>query len=120
MAATMANCEAAAKRRGQRLRHRHNNLIKEEAAFGRPPTLSDVRSVGGGASAGCRRWRLGGSMGLQRYRGSSGSASVGRRRQFIIIGGAMVAPSNARAVGGGVGGSTLAELWWGHCRGGGR
>jgi hypothetical protein len=47
------------------------------------------------------------------------SASVGRRQQHIIIGGALAAPSNARAIGGGVGGSTLAELWWGRCQGGG-
>ena len=35
-------------------RRRHHNQMKEEAAFGRPPTLSDAGSVGGGASAGYR------------------------------------------------------------------
>ena len=52
MMVTMANCEVTARRRGARGRCRHNNQLKEEAAFGRPPTLSDARSVGGGASAG--------------------------------------------------------------------
>jgi hypothetical protein len=36
--------------------------------------------------------------GLQRCRGSGGGASVGRRRQCVLIGGALVAPSDALAV----------------------
>ena len=52
--------------------------------------------------------------------GLSGGASVGRRRRRIVVGGASVAPSDARGVGSGVGGSTSAGLWWGRCRGGGR
>jgi hypothetical protein len=55
--------------------------MKEEAAF--------RRDVGNGA--------FGGAMGVQRCQGSGGGASVGRRRQRIIIGGVSVAPSNAWA-----------------------
>jgi hypothetical protein len=58
-------------------RRRHNNQIKEEAAFRRPPTLSYARSVGGGASAGCRRWHL---------RRGYGSASLSGQRQRCICG----------------------------------
>ena len=55
--------------------------MKEEAAFGRPPMLSDAQSFGGGASAGCRQWRLGGAMGVQRCQSSGHGASMGHRRQ---------------------------------------
>ena len=50
---------------------------------------------------------------------TSGSASVGCRRQCIVVEGALVVPSNSQAVGGSVGGITPVELWWGRCRGGG-
>ena len=49
--------------------------MKEEAAFGHPPTLSDAQSVGGGASAGCQRWRL--------RRGYGSAALSGQRRRCI-------------------------------------
>ncbi len=39
---------------GQRGRCRRNNQMKEEAAFGCFPMLSDSQSVGGGASVGCQ------------------------------------------------------------------
>jgi hypothetical protein len=40
-AATMADCEAVARWRGPRERHRHNNRMKEEVDFGCPLTISD-------------------------------------------------------------------------------
>lgn len=61
-----------------------------------PLTLSNTQSVGGGASAGCRQWRLGGATGLHHCRGSNGGASMGRMRQRIIVGGAYTAPSYVR------------------------
>ena len=104
----------------QQRHRRHNNQIKEEAAFGRPPTLSDAQSIGGrrlrdvgnGASAGL--W--GCSVGI-----------VGRRQQRIVIGRASAAPSHTLAAalvvahqrnyGGGVvgamgGGSISVGRWW--------
>ena len=48
-----------------------------------------LRDVGNGAFRG--------AMGVQRCRGSGGGASVGRRRQRIVVGGASAAPSDARA-----------------------
>ena len=69
-----------------------------------------------GASVGCWRWLIGEAMGVQRCRGSGG-ASLGYRQQRIVIGGASAVPSDARANGGGIGGSMSAELWWGHCPG---
>ena len=65
-----------------------------------------LRDVGDGASAG-----LGGAV-----------LSGQRRRCIHGVQAAafLAAPSNAWAVGCGVGGSTSAELWWGLCRGGGR
>jgi hypothetical protein len=42
MVPTMADCEAAAKRQGQRGRCKHNNQLEEEAAAGCPLTLSDA------------------------------------------------------------------------------
>jgi len=98
MSAKSADCKVSTRWRGQRGRCRHNNQMKEEVAFGCPLTISDTRSVGGGASVECRRWRLGGAMGVQHcWRGSGGSASVGHRRQHIFHGGAAAVPSNARA-----------------------
>ena len=95
----------------QQRHRRHNNQIKEEAAFGRPPTLSDAQSIGGrrlrdvgdGASAGL--W--GCSVGIR-------GAQAAAHRRWKGIGGAFP------HAGGGVGGSTSAELWWGRCRGDGR
>ena len=58
-------------------RCRHNNQMKEEAAFGRPPTLSNARSVGGGASVGYQRWCL--------WRGY-GSAKLSGQRWRCISG----------------------------------
>jgi hypothetical protein len=66
------------------------------------------------------RCRLRGVMGVQRCRGGSGGASVGRRRWLIFVGGASAAPSDTRGVGCGVSGSTSAGRWWRRCRGGGR
>ena len=84
-------------------RRRHNNQIKEEAAFRRPPTLSYARSVGGGASAGCRRWHL---------RQGYGSASLSGQRQRCICGAQAAAHDRCwRGVGGAfrrVGGRTRA------------
>jgi hypothetical protein len=73
-------------------RRRHNNQIKEEAAFRRPPTLSYARSVGGGASAGCRRWRL---------RQGYGSAALSGQQQRCICGAQAAAHDHRwRGVGG--------------------
>jgi hypothetical protein len=72
-------------------RRRHNNQMKEEAAFGCPPTLSDVQSVGDGASAGCRQWRL--------PRGYGSAALSGQRRR-CICGAQAAAHRRWRGVGG--------------------
>ncbi len=119
MVATMADCEEAARPRGQRLRRRHNNEIKEEAAFGHPPdTFGRMK----------RKWQgICGMLTMAPWFGYGAAALSGQRQcicgaqaaAHIIIRGALAAPTNAWAVGGGVGGSTLAELWWGHCWGGG-
>ena len=73
--------------------------MKEEAAFGHPPTLSDAQSAGSvvGRLRDVGDGALGGAMGVQRCRGSGGSASVGRRRQRTVVGGALAAPSDVRA-----------------------
>jgi hypothetical protein len=66
--------------------------MKEEAALGRPLkalVVGRLRDVGDGA--------FGGAMGVQCCLGSGGGASVGRRRQRIVVGGALAAPSDARA-----------------------
>ena len=98
MSATIADCEVSTSWRGQRGRRRHNNQMKEEAAFGRPLMLSDAQSVGDGASAEYQQWRLGGAMGVQHcWRGIGDGASMGHRRQHIVVGGASA---------GGVDGST--------------
>ena len=81
----------------QQRHRRHNNQIKEEAAFGRPPTLSDAQSIGGRRLRDVGNGAFGGAMGVQRCLGSGGSTSVGRRRQCIVVGGALAAPSDARA-----------------------
>jgi hypothetical protein len=65
--------------------------MKKEAAFGRPPTLSDARSVGGGASAGCRQWRL---------RRGYGSAALSGQRRRCICGAQAAAHRRWRGVGG--------------------
>ena len=73
--------------------------MKEEAAFGHPPTLSDAQSVGSvvGRLRDVGDGALGGAMGVQRCRDSGGGASAGCRRQRIVVGGALAAPSDARA-----------------------
>jgi hypothetical protein len=65
--------------------------MKEEAAFGRPPTLSNVQSVGGGASAGCQRWRL---------RWGYGSAALSGQRRRCICGAQAAAYRRWSGVGG--------------------
>ena len=67
--------------------------MKEEAAFGRPLTLSDARSVGGGASEGCRRaglWECSivGTAAVVHLWGAGGSALLleGRRRRLPTCG----------------------------------
>jgi hypothetical protein len=42
----------------------------------------------------------------------------GGRRQRIVVGVTSAAPSDARGIGGGIGGSMSAGLWWSRCRGG--
>ena len=53
------------------------------------PVVGRLQDVSDGA--------FGGAMGMQRCWGSGGGASVGRRRQRIVIGEALTEPSDARA-----------------------
>ena len=81
-----------AMRRGQRGRRSHNNQIKEEAAFGRPPMLSNAQSVGGGhlrdvgndASAGLWGCSVVGAAAAVHPWGAGSSASMSERRRWRL------------------------------------
>jgi hypothetical protein len=91
--------QGGGKWQGQRGRRRHINQIEEEASAGCPPTCSDTRSFGGGAFARCLQWCYSGAIGVQHCQGGNGGASVGSRRQRIVVGGALAAPSDVRGIG---------------------
>jgi hypothetical protein len=133
----MADCEAVAKRRGQRGRRRHNNQMEEEASTERPPMLSDAKrrwqgvceisamapqwGYGGcnvvGAAAVVHPWGAGGGVAAHRcWRGVSGAFQRAGRwlwRWRQHVNGTMVGAFLGRRVVAAhpwVGGSVLAML----------
>jgi hypothetical protein len=107
MAVVMADCKAAAKRRGQRGRCRHNNQMEEGPLDAlrcfltrKALVAGHLQDDGNGASVGL--W---------------GCIIVGVAA-VVHVGGALAVPSNVQVIGCGFGGSMSIRLWWGHFGGG--